>query len=55
MRSTLLSNEARAEFMATFAQMPYLVIWKFEDDFLPGKPDNVVIMKWTPQQAILGA
>ncbi|XP_012266628.2 UDP-glucosyltransferase 2-like [Athalia rosae] len=52
-KSKLLSNETRGEFMTAFSKVPYKVLWKFEDDELPGKPDNVVIMKWTPQQAVL--
>ncbi|XP_046747843.1 UDP-glycosyltransferase UGT5-like [Diprion similis] len=52
-QSKMLSNDTRAEFVAAFAALPYKVIWKFEDDDFPNKPDNVLILKWTPQQAIL--
>ncbi|XP_046752129.1 UDP-glycosyltransferase UGT5-like [Diprion similis] len=52
-KSAMLSDEIRDEFIATFSKLPYTVIWKFEDEFLPGRPDNVIIMKWTPQQSIL--
>ncbi|XP_015513251.1 UDP-glycosyltransferase UGT5 [Neodiprion lecontei] len=51
--SKMLSNETRAEFVAAFSALPYKVIWKFEDNVFPNKPDNVLILKWTPQQAIL--
>jgi len=30
------------------------VLWKFESDSLPGKPENVKISKWLPQQDVLG-
>lgn len=33
--------------------MPYKVLWKFEDDQMEGKPENVKINKWLPQQDIL--
>ncbi|XP_015517441.2 UDP-glycosyltransferase UGT5 [Neodiprion lecontei] len=52
-KSSMLSNEIRDEFIATFSKLPYTVIWKYEDEFLPGLPENVIIMKWTPQQSIL--
>ncbi|XP_046734361.1 UDP-glycosyltransferase UGT5-like [Diprion similis] len=52
-KSTMLDRKTRSEFIAAFSKLPYTVIWKFEDDFLPGKPDNVIIIKWAPQQAIL--
>ncbi|XP_046752127.1 UDP-glycosyltransferase UGT5-like [Diprion similis] len=52
-KSVMLSNETRKEFLATFSQLPYTVIWKFENENLPGRPDNVIIMKWAPQQSIL--
>lgn len=29
------------------------MLWKWEDDNLPGKPDNVFIAKWFPQDDIL--
>ncbi|XP_046751365.1 uncharacterized protein LOC124414461 [Diprion similis] len=52
-KSVMLSMETRGEFLAAFSKLPYTVIWKFEDDILPGQPDNVIITKWAPQQSIL--
>ncbi|XP_046629094.1 uncharacterized protein LOC124309473 [Neodiprion virginianus] len=52
-KSIMLSNETRGEFIAAFSRLPYIVIWKFEGDVLPGQPENVIIMKWAPQQSIL--
>ncbi|XP_046751368.1 uncharacterized protein LOC124414463 [Diprion similis] len=52
-KSAMLSDKIRGEFIATFSKLPYTIIWKFEDEFLPGRPDNVVVMKWAPQQSIL--
>lgn len=37
----------------TFSDLPYKILWKFEADSLEGKPDNVMIMKWVPQQDVL--
>ncbi|XP_068987820.1 UDP-glycosyltransferase UGT5-like [Bombus flavifrons] len=51
-RSASLPLEIRRVFCDVFAKLPYRVVWKFEEDF-PGKPDNVYIGKWFPQQTIL--
>lgn len=40
-------------FLDVFKSMRVKVLWKFEAD-LPGKPDNVLIKSWMPQQDILG-
>ncbi|XP_076049303.1 uncharacterized protein LOC143029976 [Oratosquilla oratoria] len=40
-------------FVAAFAQMPQRVIWKFENENLPGISENVLLRKWLPQQDIL--
>lgn len=39
--------------LETLKQLPYKVLWKFEDDELPNKPENVMIAKWVPQQDVL--
>ncbi|XP_058988271.1 UDP-glycosyltransferase UGT5-like [Musca domestica] len=36
-----------------FKKLPYKILWKFETDQLPGKPDNVFIKPWFPQPDIL--
>ncbi|XP_043583875.1 UDP-glycosyltransferase UGT5-like [Bombus pyrosoma] len=51
-RSASLPLEIRRVFCDVFAKLPYRVVWKFEEDF-PGKPDNVYVGKWLPQQTIL--
>ncbi|KAK5639920.1 hypothetical protein RI129_010731 [Pyrocoelia pectoralis] len=45
--------EIRTKILETFAQLPYQVVWKFEADELPNKPENVFISKWLPQQDVL--
>ncbi|XP_046744586.1 UDP-glycosyltransferase UGT5-like isoform X1 [Diprion similis] len=52
-KSNMLKEETRNEFIAAFSKLPYKVVWKYEDDVLPKKPDNVIAMKWVPQQAVL--
>ncbi|XP_061398120.1 UDP-glucosyltransferase 2-like [Musca vetustissima] len=40
-------------FNEVFAQLPYTVLWKYENPQLPGKPSNVFINPWFPQADIL--
>lgn len=52
-KSNLLPNETKEILIKVFSELPYRVLWKFEEDNLPGKPKNVMIVKWAPQQDIL--
>jgi UDP:flavonoid glycosyltransferase YjiC (YdhE family) len=53
-QSTTLPNEKREALLRTFASFEQKVMWKWESDDLPGKPDNVFTKKWWPQADILG-
>lgn len=53
-KSTLLHYSCRKAFLDAFKELPFTILWKWEDEFLPDKPENVHIMKWMPQQDILG-
>ncbi|KAK9870918.1 hypothetical protein WA026_009880 [Henosepilachna vigintioctopunctata] len=46
-------QEKREEFLRAFARLPQRVLWKWENETMPGKPDNVMIQKWMPQFDIL--
>ncbi|XP_063221504.1 UDP-glycosyltransferase UGT5-like [Bacillus rossius redtenbacheri] len=53
-RSDQLTADKRQVFLEVFAELPdYRVLWKWEQDNLPGQPRNVKIAKWLPQQDIL--
>ncbi|KAH8369060.1 hypothetical protein KR009_005594 [Drosophila setifemur] len=52
-KSVDLPSANRKVLMETLASLPQRVLWKFEDDQLEGKPDNVFISKWFPQPDIL--
>lgn len=52
-KSRLLEESKRKTIMETFSELPYNVLWKFENDTLEGKPRNVRISKWLPQQDLL--
>ncbi|KAJ3626604.1 hypothetical protein MTP99_017086 [Tenebrio molitor] len=53
LKSALLPNEKRQILLNTFSKLKETVLWKWEDDTLPGKPANVHIAKWLPQQDVL--
>ncbi|XP_018561584.1 uncharacterized protein LOC108903775 [Anoplophora glabripennis] len=53
MKSYLISDELKSIILNTLADLPYMVIWKFEKEDLPEKPNNVKIMEWVPQQDLL--
>lgn len=48
-----LSAEILQTFLKVFGSLSYNVLWKFEADDLPNKPDNVMISKWLPQSDLL--
>lgn len=52
-KSTYLTEDMTNIFIKTFTKLPYKVLWKFDDDVLKEKPQNVKIMKWLPQQDVL--
>lgn len=46
--------EKRDAILKVFSKLKQKVLWKWEDDSLPGQPANVKLGKWLPQQSILG-
>nr|CAD7426444.1 unnamed protein product [Timema monikensis] len=52
-RSDQLAPETRKALLDAFSQLPQRILWKFETEDLPGKPDNVMISKWLPQSDVL--
>ncbi|XP_972644.2 UDP-glycosyltransferase UGT5-like [Tribolium castaneum] len=53
LQSVLWPIEKREVFLKTFSKLKMKVLWKWEDDELPGKPPNVKISKWVPQMDVL--
>ncbi|XP_034662986.1 UDP-glucuronosyltransferase 2A1-like [Drosophila subobscura] len=53
LKSKTLPLEKRQALLDTFSQLKQRVLWKFEDTDLPGKPKNVFISDWFPQDDIL--
>lgn len=46
-------EEKREALVRVFSKLKQKVIWKYENETLPNKPDNVMISKWLPQSDIL--
>ncbi|XP_037942675.1 UDP-glycosyltransferase UGT5-like [Teleopsis dalmanni] len=53
LKSKHLPLEKRQQILQTFRGLKQRVLWKFEDPYLPDKPDNVFISDWFPQDDIL--
>lgn len=52
-RTSTLPKHKLQMFKDTFARLPIRVLWKYEEDNMPDKPDNMYISKWMPQLDIL--
>lgn len=50
----MLPDDKKNAFLNVFRRLKLTVLWKWEDDQLDNKPDNVIIRKWLPQNEILG-
>lgn len=53
LKTSSLSSTKRDGLLRALARLKQQIIWKWENDTLPNKPDNVHIMKWLPQRDIL--
>ncbi|KAI4468009.1 UDP-glucosyltransferase [Holotrichia oblita] len=53
LKSTNLSLQQRNIILKDLSELPYKILWKWEADHLPGQPENFIIRKWVPQQAVL--
>lgn len=53
LRGSSLKNETWKAFRDVFAKLTQGVLWKWEEDTMTDKPDNVKLLKWAPQQDIL--
>lgn len=51
--SDIFPEEKREMFTNAFRRLPQRILWKWENDTMPGKPENVMIQKWVPQLDVL--
>ncbi|XP_044739349.1 UDP-glycosyltransferase UGT4-like [Chrysoperla carnea] len=52
-KSINLPTDKRTVILNVFRNLPYNILWKWENDTLPDKPGNVLIKSWLPQQDVL--
>lgn len=53
LQSANLPIQTRNDLLQAFAKLKQRVLWKWEVPDLPGKPENVMISKWFPQDDVL--
>lgn len=49
-----ISEEQKQFLLRAFSKIKQKVLWKWDEDSIEGKPDNVKLAKWFPQPDILG-
>ncbi|XP_063912832.1 UDP-glycosyltransferase UGT5-like [Zophobas morio] len=52
-KSVNLDEKLRNTIIEALSELPYKVLWKWESEYLPGRPKNVVTRHWFPQQDLL--
>lgn len=52
-QSSELPTKTRDHLLRVFGRLKQRVLWKWEAPDLPGKPDNVMVRAWFPQQDVL--
>ncbi|VVC96883.1 unnamed protein product [Leptidea sinapis] len=48
-----MPSELTNELLKAFGDLPYIVLWRFDDDQLKDIPDNIIVQSWIPQLSIL--
>ncbi|RZC35969.1 UDP-glucuronosyltransferase 2B7 [Asbolus verrucosus] len=52
-KSASLHQHVKDSILQAFSELPYNILWKFEDEHMSNKPANVKIVTWVPQTAVL--
>ena len=52
-KSSQMSEKLKNVFTNVFSKLKQKILWKWETEEMEGKPDNVKLSKWLPQQDIL--
>ncbi|XP_055379342.1 UDP-glycosyltransferase UGT5-like [Condylostylus longicornis] len=53
LKSSDIPQEKLKAILNVFKKLKQRVLWKWEDEYLPNCPDNVMIKKWIPQSDVL--
>lgn len=54
LRTASMPKDKMQAILDALAELPQRVVWKWEAKSLPGKPKNVFVSKWLPQNDLLG-
>lgn len=54
LKSALMPDVKLRAILEAFSRLKQRVLWKWENETLPGKSNNVKVAKWLPQSDILG-
>ncbi|KAJ8954688.1 hypothetical protein NQ318_011380 [Aromia moschata] len=49
-----MPDSMRNDILKALGKLKQKVLWKWDEDTIPDKPDNIKLSKWFPQQDILG-
>ena len=49
-----MDKETYETFIRVFSKLPQRVVWKWEAEVPPNIPANIKMVKWLPQQDLLG-
>jgi len=53
-QGNMMPENYRKLFINVFSRLPVRVLWKWETEIMEDLPSNVKLMKWIPQQDVLG-
>ena len=54
LKASVMSDDKRNTMLNAFGKLKQKVVWKWETEEMEGKPPNVMLHKWLPQQDVLG-
>ena len=53
LKASTMADSLRQKLLTVFRKLKQRILWKWESEEMEGKPDNVMLSKWFPQQDIL--
>ena len=53
LQASQMSEEMRLQLLSVFGKLKQRILWKWETEDMPDKPDNVMLSKWLPQPDVL--
>nr|CAH7731538.1 unnamed protein product [Callosobruchus chinensis] len=53
-KPSMMGEDKKMAILKSLGKLKQKVLWKWDEDTIPGKPTNVKLAKWFPQQDLLG-